>query len=203
MPKMIEGGQLTPDCNFELIWSEYEANSIKSKDDLFKILKDFLWENGSKDKETYAMFDLNIINKEGDSFSEKLIDKGLLIPDPTKKQPIQIIQEHTLEDASYNFDYIDKKSPLNIEYQTYDNQKFLNQILQKGKNCDFSLQGDGGTQDQYLTLRFLNKKGKIESVKSSEFASLPLEITDDSDKEDIKNLKTVAQKFFDKIKVSI
>ena len=63
--------------------------------------------------------------------------------------------------------------------------------------------GDGGTQDQCTTLRYLTKKGKIERIRSSEFATLPLEFTDESEEEDIKNLKIVAQNFFDKIKVNI
>ncbi len=33
---MIEGGGLTPDCNFEVEWSSYEENSIKNEEDLFK-----------------------------------------------------------------------------------------------------------------------------------------------------------------------
>ena len=38
---MIEGGGLTPACNFEAEWSNYEENSIKTEEDLFKFLKEF------------------------------------------------------------------------------------------------------------------------------------------------------------------
>ena len=31
---MIEGGTLTPDCNFEVDWSNYDANSIKNEEPL-------------------------------------------------------------------------------------------------------------------------------------------------------------------------
>jgi hypothetical protein len=75
--------------------------------------------------------------------------------------------------------------------------------MQKKKSCQWSMTGDGGTQDQFTTLRYLTKKGKIERIRSSEFATLPLEFTDESEEEDIKNLKIVAQNFFDKIKVNI
>ena len=128
---------------------------------------------------------------------------NILIPNPTKEFPFQILHEHTLEDAHYTLEYIDEKSPLEIEYQTYDDAKFLINIMQKKKSCQWSMTGDGGTQDQFTTLRYLTKKGKIERIRSSEFATLPLEFTDESEEEDIKNLKIVAQNFFDKIKVNI
>ena len=121
------------------------------------------------------------------------------------------MHEHTLEDAHYLFNYIDEKSPLNIEYQTYDGQKFLLNIEQKGENCEYECQGDGGTQDQFVTFRFLNEEGKIHSVRSSEilsinklnksrFASLPLELTEDNEEEYIQDIKNVAKNFFNEIK---
>jgi len=197
--KLIEGGELVPSCNLEIDWSSYDANEITDEKSLFNLLKDFLWHRSDRYGETYPMFDLNISNNEGDEFEKKYTDKGTLIPNPTKKQPFQLIHEHTLEDAFYTFDYLDKTSPLSIEFKKYDDQKFLIGITQKGKNCQYESQGDGGTQDQFITFRFLNKKGEIQSVRSSAFAPLPLELTDDSEKEDIKNLQTVAKNFFKEV----
>ena len=36
---MISDGTLTPECNFEVEYSNYEINSLKNEKDLFKILK--------------------------------------------------------------------------------------------------------------------------------------------------------------------
>ena len=149
------------------------------------------------------MLDLNISSKEGNQFKENYKKiKYPLIPSPTKKEPFQIIHEHTLEDAHYLFKYIDEKSPLNIEYQTYDGKKFLVNIEQKGEDCEYECQGDGGTQDQFVTFRFLNQEGKIHSVRSSEISSLPLELTEDSTEGDIQDIKNVAKNFFNEIKKS-
>ncbi len=203
---MIEGGGLTPDCNFEVEWSSYEENSIKNEEDLFKILKEFLWHRCDRDVETWLMFDLNITDKEGGQFKENykedkdmLREGGPLIPNLTKNEPFQLIHEHTLEDAFYEFNYIDQNSPLDIEYQTYDNEKFLLNIAQKGEDCEWDFQGDGGTQDQFVTFRFLNKKGKIQSVRSSSFSNLPLEVTEDDEEEYIQDIKNVAKHFFNKL----
>ena len=203
---MIEGGELTPDCNFEVEWSNYDENSIKNEEDLFKILKEFLWHRCDRDVETWLMLDLNITDKEGGEFKENykedkdmLREGGPLIPNPTKKEPFQLIYEHTLEDAFYEFNYIDQHSPLDIEYQTYDNQKFLLNIAQKGEDCEWNFQGDGGTQDQFVTFRFLNKKGKIQSVRSSSFSNLPLEVTEDDEEEYIQDIKNVANNFFNEL----
>lgn len=201
--KMIEGGELVPSCNFEVDWSGYDTNEITDEKSLFEILKEFLWNRSEKSGETYPMFDLNIANNKGEQFEESFTDKGTLIPNPTKEQPFQLINEHTLEDAIYAFGYVDKVAPLSIEYQTYDNQKLLIGITQKGKNCEYDYQGDGGTQDQFITFRFLNKKGEIQSIRSSAFAPLPLEFTDESEKSDIKNLQVVAKKFFSELKSSL
>ena len=201
---MIEGGGLTPDCNFEVDWSNYEGNSIKNEEDLFKILKEFLWHRCDIDVETYLMLDLNISDNEGEQFKENYKeDKDPLIPNPTKKEPFQLIHEHTLEDAYYEFNYIDQKSPLNIEYQTYDNEKFLLNIVQKGEYCEYDFQGDGGTQDQFVTFRFLNEKGEIHSVRSSSFSNLPLEVTEDDEEEYIQDIKNVAENFFNEIARSL
>jgi len=201
--KMIEGGELVPSCNLEVDWTAYDANEIINEQSLFKILKDFLWNRSERYGETYPMFDLKILNNESEGFEEKYIDKGTLIPSPTKKQPFQLIHEHTLEDAFYTFEYIDNTAPLSIEYQTYDQQKFLISITQKGKNCQYDSQGDGGTQDQFVTFRFLNNSGKIQSVRSSAFAPLPLELNEDSEDEHIKNLQKVAKNFFNEIKTNL
>ena len=195
--KIIEGGTLTPDCNFEVDWSNYDANSIKNEEDFFKILKEFLWHRSDRDAETYLMLDLKISNKDGEQFKENYKeDKNPLIPNPTKEEPFQLIHEHTLEDASYVFNYIDEKSPLNIEYQTYDDEKFLSNIDQKGESCEYDFQGDGGTQDQFVTFRFLDKEGKVHSIRSTNYSSLPLEVTEDNEKEYIQDIKNVAKNFF-------
>tara|TARA_B100001778_G_C18580478_1_gene627145 strand:- start:53 stop:652 length:600 start_codon:yes stop_codon:yes gene_type:complete len=197
---MIEGGGLTPACNFEAEWSNYEENSIKTEEDLFKFLKEFLWHRCDRDVETWLMLDMNITDKEGEDFTENYREDGTpLIPNPTKKEPFQLIHEHTLEDAYYGFNYIDEHSSLDIEYQTYDNEKFLLNITQKGEDCEWDFQGDGGTHDQFVTFRFLDKKGKIQSVRSSSFSNLPLEIIEDNEEEYIQNIKNVAKNFFDKL----
>ena len=195
---MIEGGTITPDCNFEVEWADYDSNIIKNKEDLFKILKEFLWHRSDRDVDTYLMFDLNISNIEGEQFEESYLeDKEPLIPNPSKENPFQLIHEHTLEDAYYELNYINQKSPLNIQYQIYDNQKFLLSIEQEGENCEYYCQGDGGTHDQYVTFRFLDKKGKVHAVHSSDFASLPLEVTEDDEEEYIQDIEKVAYNFFD------
>ena len=197
---MITDGTLTPQCNFEVDYSNYERNSIKSEEELFEILKDFLWERSELEPEIYLMLDLKVENKDGETFKQNLKENtNPLIPNPTIEEPFQLIHEHTLEDASYQFDYIDEKSSLDIEFQTYDDEKFLVDIKQKGKCCEYDFQGDGGTQDQFVTFRFLDKKGKIQSVRSSEFSSLPLELTEDNEEEYIENVKEVAKKFFKEI----
>ncbi len=193
---MLEGS-LTPECNFEVDYSNFDSNSITNEEELFEILKEFLWERSENDTETYLMLDLKVENKDGEIFKQNLKEnKNPIIPNPTKKMPFQLIHEHTLEDASYQFNYIDDKLPLDIEFQIYDNQKFLVDIKQNGKSCEYDFQGDGGTQDQFVTLRFLDKKGEIQSVRSSKFSNLPLELTEDNEEEYIQNVKEVAKNFF-------
>ena len=109
--KLIEGGELVPSCNFEVDWSSFDSHEITDEESLFKILKDFLWHRTDRYGETYPMFDLNISSNEGDQFEEKYIDKGPLIPNPSKKQPFQLIHEHTLEDAFYTLEYLDNVAP--------------------------------------------------------------------------------------------
>ena len=193
---MLEGS-LTPECNFEVDYSNFDSNSITNEEELFEILKEFLWERSENDTETYLMLDLKVENKDGEIFKQNLKEnKNLIIPNPTKEMPFQLIHEHTLEDASYQFNYIDDKLPLDIEFQIYDNQKFLVDIKQNEKSCEYNFQGDGGTQDQFVTLRFLDKKGEIQSVRSSKFSNLPLELTEDNEEEYIQNVKEVAKNFF-------
>lgn len=193
---MLEGS-LTPECNFEVDYSNFDSNSITNEEELFEILKEFLWERSENDTETYLMLDLKVENKDGEIFKQNLKEnKNPIIPNPTKKMPFQLIHEHTLEDASYQFNYIDDKLPLDIEFQIYDNQKFLVDIKQNGKSCEYDFQGDGGTQDQFVTLRFLDKKAEIQSVRSSKFSNLPLELTEDNEEEYIQNVKEVAKNFF-------
>jgi|TARA_B100000073_G_C23621987_1_gene528952 phosphoribosylformylglycinamidine (FGAM) synthase PurS component len=197
---MITDGSLTPDCNFEVDYSNFDSNSITNEKELFEILKEFLWERSENDTETYLMLNLKIENKDGETFKQNLKEnKNLIIPNPTKEMPFQLIHEHTLEDASYQFNYIDDKLPLDIEFQTYDNQKFLVDIKQNGKSCEYNFQGDGGTQDQFVTFRFLDKKGEIRSVRSSKFSNLPLELTEDNEEKYIQNVKEVAKNFFNKM----
>ena len=194
---MITDGLLTPDCNFEVDYSNFDSNSITNEEELFEILKEFLWERSENDTETYLMLDLKVENKDGETFKQNLKEhKNLIIPNPTKEMPFQLIHEHTLEDASYQFNYIDDKLPLDIEFQTYDNQKFLVDIKQNGKSCEYNFQGDGGTQDQFVTFRFLDKKGEIQSVRSSKFSNLPLELTEDNEEKYIQNVKEVTKNFF-------
>ena len=193
---MLEGS-LTPDCNFEVDYSNFDSNSITNEEELLEILKEFLWERSENDTETYLMLDLKVENKDGEIFKQNLKEnKNLIIPNPTKEMPFQLIHEHTLEDASYQFNYIDDKLPLDIEFQTYDNQKFLVDIKQNGKSCEYNFQGDGGTQDQFVTFRFLDKKGEIRSLRSSKFSNLPLELTEDNEEKYIQNVKEVAKNFF-------
>ena len=194
---MITDGSLTPDCNFEVHYSNFDSNSITNEKGLFEILKEFLWERSENDTETYLMLDLKVENKDGEIFKQNLKEnKNLIISNPTKEMPFQLIHEHTLEDASYQFNYIDDKLPLDIEFSTYDNQKFLVNINQNGKSCEYNFQGDGGTQDQFVTFRFLDKKGEIRSVRSSKFSNLPLELTEDNEEKYIQNIKEVAKNFF-------
>ena len=194
---MITDGSLTPDCNFEVDYSNFDSNSITNEEELFEILKEFLWERSENDTETYLMLDLKVENKDGETFKQNLKEhKNLIIPNPTKEMPFQLIHEHTLEDASYQFNYIDDKLPLDIEFQTYDNQKFLVDIKQNGKSCEYNFQGDGGTQDQFVTFRFLDKKDEIRSLRSSKFSNLPLELTEDNEEKYIQNVKDVAKNFF-------
>ena len=196
---MLEGS-LTPDCNFEVDYSNFDSNSITNEEELFEILKEFLWERSQNDTETYLMLDLKVENKDGETFKQNLKEhKNLIIPNPTKEMPFQLIHEHTLEDASYQFNYIDDKLPLDIEFQTYDNQKFLVDIKQNGKSCEYNFQGDGGTQDQFVTFRFLDKKGEIRSLRSSKFSNLPLELTEDNEEKYIQNVKEVAKNFFNEM----
>ena len=198
---MITDGLLTPDCNFEVDYSNFDSNSITNEEELFEILKEFLWERSENDTETYLMLDLKVENKDGETFKQNLKEhKNLIIPNPTKEMPFQLIHEHTLEDASYQFNYIDDKLPLDIEFQTYDNQKFLVDIKQNGKSCEYNFQGDGGTQDQFVTFRFLDKKGEIQSVRSSKFSNLPLELTEDNEEKHIQNVKEVTKNFFKEMK---
>ena len=193
---MLEGS-LTPECNFEVDYSNFDSNSITNEEEFFEILKEFLWERSENDTETYLMLDLKVENKDGEIFKQNLKEnKNPIIPNPTKKMPFQLIHEHTLEDASYQFNYIDDKLPLDIEFQIYDNQKFLVDIKQNEKSCEYNFQGDGGTQDQFITLRFLDKKGEIRGVRSSKFSNLPLELTEDNEEEYIQNVKEVAKNFF-------
>ena len=198
--KLIEGGELKPDSNTEVDWSSYDKNEIKNEVSLFKILKIFLLNKTDQDKETYPMFKINVLNKKGENFQENYINKGGLIPDPTEEKPFQLIYEHLLEDAFYSFSYTNNKKPISIEYKTFNDQQYLVNITQEDINCEYDFQSDGGTQDFCVTFRFVNKKGEIKSLRSSKSAQLPLEITDNSDKECINNLKKVAKYFFSELK---
>jgi len=40
---MITDGSLTPDCNFEVDFSNFDSNTITNEEELFEILKEFLW----------------------------------------------------------------------------------------------------------------------------------------------------------------
>jgi len=197
---MTKEGTLTPECIFEVDYSNYEKDSIGNDDDFFEILKDFLWNRSEIEAEPYLMLDLDIEDENGEIFNQNLIENETpLIPNPTVKEPFQLIHEHTLEDASYLFNYFNDDSPLDIEFQNYDDQKFLIDIKQEGKSCEYDSEGDGGTQDQFVTFRFLDKTGKIQSVRSSEFADLPLELSEENEEEYIQNVKEVAQNFYKKI----
>ena len=94
----------------------------------------------------------------------------------------------------------EKRKPLldalDIEFQNYDDQKFLIDIKQEGKSCEYDSEGDGGTQDQFVTFRFLDKTGKIQSVRSSEFADLPLELSEENEEEYIHNVKEVEKSLY-------
>ena len=79
----------------------------------------------------------------------------------------------------------------------YDGRKLLTNIDQKGEYCEHYLQGDGGTWDHGITFRFLDKKGKVHTVHSSDFASLPLEVTEDDEKEYTQDIENIANNFFD------
>ena len=70
---------------------------------------------------------------------------------------------------------------------------------QKGEDCEWNFQGDGGTHDQFVTFRILNKKGEIHSVRSSSFSNLPLEVTEDDEEEYIQDIKNVAENFFNEM----
>jgi hypothetical protein len=132
---MTKEGNLTPECIFEVDYSNYEKDSIGNDDDFFEILKDFLWERTEIETEPYLVLDLYIEKEDGEIFEQNLIEKETpLIPDPTDKEPFQLIHEHTLEDASYLFNYFNDDSPLDIEFQNYDDQKFLIDIKQEGKS---------------------------------------------------------------------
>ena len=181
---MTKEGTLTPECIFEVDYSNYEKDSIGNDDDFFEILKDFLWNRSEIEAEPYLMLDLDIEDENGEIFNQNLIENETpLIPNPTVIEPFQLIHEHTLEDASYLFNYFNDDSPLDIEFQNYDDQKFLIDIKQEGKSCEYDSEGDGGTQDQFVTFRFLDKTGKIQSVRSSEFADLPLELSEENEEE--------------------
>ena len=194
---MIEGGELTPDANLEVDWSNFEKTAIKSEEDLYKILKEFLWHRCDRDAETHAMLDLKILDNDGKEFEEIYKESEYpLISSPTDEHPFQLIHEHVLEDAFYEFNYIDGTLPLNIEYQKYDNQKFLLGITQKGEECECNPQGDGGTHDQHITFRFLDSKGEICSIRSSNFSHLPLEIIEDNEDEYREAIKNIAKNFY-------
>ena len=68
---MLEGS-LTPDCNFEVDCSNFDSNSITNEEELFEILKEFLWERSENDTETYLMLNLKIENKDGETFKQNL-----------------------------------------------------------------------------------------------------------------------------------
>ena len=74
---MIADGTLTPDCNFEVEYSNYDSNSLKNEEDLFKILKEFLWHRCDRDPETYLMLDLNISDNEGEQFKDYVVRVGV------------------------------------------------------------------------------------------------------------------------------
>ena len=59
---MLEGS-LTPDCNFEVDYSNFDSNSITNEEELFEILKEFLWERSENDIETYLIKMVKHLNK--------------------------------------------------------------------------------------------------------------------------------------------
>ena len=74
-----------------------------------------------------------------------------------------------------------------------DQEEISNKLIEKiTKEFD----SDGGTQDQFVTFRFLDKKGEIRSLRSSKFSNLPLELTEDNEEKYIQNVKEVAKNFF-------
>ena len=62
---MNKEGTLTPECIFEFDYSNYERNSISSEEDLFEILKDFLWERTEIETEPYLVLDFYIEKEDG------------------------------------------------------------------------------------------------------------------------------------------
>jgi predicted RNA-binding protein (virulence factor B family) len=180
-------GQLDASYTLELRHSSYSKESIKSEDDLLTCLIEFL--NSYHHPESYPVFDLSILSEDLQKFKIKEKYQGDLIETPSKKNPFQLTQAHYLKRPSYIFDYSDAKLPLYIEFKLFGKKtKILQSIKQNDLDCNFELQGEGGTATQSLTFRFLGNDGRIHAISCDDEMPIQLEYSYEDIKDKLADL---------------
>jgi hypothetical protein len=206
-------GELTASYSLELRHSEYSKESIKSEVDLLACLIEFL--NSYNHPESYPVFDLSILNENLQKFKFKERHQGDLIEFPSKKFPFQLTQSHYLKRPSYIFYYNNDKLPLDIKFKLFGKKtKILQSIKQNDLDCNFELQGEGGTASQDITFRFLGNDGGIHAVSCDDVLPIQLEYSyaeikdklddlTDSQSEDVHKLKIFVDDCFKKMQSKV
>ena len=127
--------------------------------------------------------------------------QGDLIETLSKKDPFQLTQAHYLKRPSYIFDYSDAQLPLHIEFKLFGKKtKILQSIKQNDLDCNFELQGEGGTATQNLTFRFLGNDGKIHTISCDDEMPIQLEYSHEDIKDKLADLTNDQSEDLDKLK---
>jgi len=196
---LIKKGQLDASYSLELRHSSYSQKSIKSEADLLTCLIEFL--NSNYYPETYPVFELSILSEDLQKFKIKEKCQGDLIETPSKKNPFLLTQSHFLKRPTYIFDYSDTKLPLHIEFKIFGKKtKILQSIKQNNLDCNFELQGEGGTATQNLTFKFLGNDGRIYAISCDDEMPIQLEYSHEDIEDKLADLTNHHSKDLDKLK---
>ena len=195
-------GELTASYSLELRHSRYSQESIKSEADLLACLIEFL--NINYYPESYPVFDLSILSENLQKFKIKEKHQGDLIESPSKKFPFQLTQSHYLKKPSYIFYYSDAKLPLDIDFKLFgEKTKILQSIKQNDLDCNFELQGEGATEVQNFTFRFLGNDGGIHTISCDDVLPIELEYSYAEINDELADLTNDESEDLDKLKTFV
>ena len=179
----------------EYYCAQHPLKSIKSEEDLFKLLEDLLFRFNDERDVFPVDDDLGFSGDVGDkNFKVNSKILGDLMPPLSKKFPIQLIQSHVAKDAIYNFNYSNSDLPLDIEYKLFNDLKIIQSIKQKKRTINLEGNGAGETSDTKVILSYLDKKEKINNrfVANMVLAGF-CDWSEGHDKETIDQLKKLSK----------